>query len=165
MAKKGNILKRILIVLFLIIILLAGFLYNRYQIAPDISFSEVVVQDLNQNSISLDNYIGKPLVINYWGTWCPPCVKELPCFEKVKQIHDTDVQFVMISDESIEKITSFSNKNSYSFEFIRSLKKLSDYGVYSIPTTYFYNAEGNLVSSHTGELNIETLTSFIKKIQ
>ena len=74
----------------------------------------------------------------------------------------------MISDESIEKFTSFSNSKPYSFNFLKSSKKLSEYGlneITALPTTYFYNAEGNLIAKHTSDLNIVSLTELIKRIR
>jgi hypothetical protein len=74
----------------------------------------------------------------------------------------------MVSDETKEKITSFSNSKPYSFNFLKSSKKISEYGLTeftALPTTYFYNAQGNLIVKHSGDLNVESLTELIKRIK
>ena len=151
----------------IVFIITAVIIYNKFIVSPDISLNQLEVQNLKGNSIELTQYQGKPLVVNYWATWCAPCLREFPYFEEVKGRFDGDVNFVMISDESIEKITSFSNSKPYSFNFLKSTKKLSEYGInetIALPTTYFYNAQGELIVKHTSDLNVESLTELIKRI-
>lgn len=151
-----------------ILIITTIILYSKFIVSPNISLDQLEAQDLKGNKIELAKYQGKPLVVNYWATWCAPCLKEFPYFEEVKQSLGNEINFVMISDESIEKITSFSNSKPYSFNFLKSSKKLSEYGlneITALPTTYFYNAEGNLIAKHTSDLNIVSLTELIKRIR
>ena len=70
----------------------------------------------------------------------------------------------MISEESVEKISSFATAKGYSFNFLKSSKKMTDYGIYTIPITYFYDSNGNLVDSFSGGLDVKTLTEFINKL-
>jgi len=152
----------------IILITTAVILYSKFIVSPDIALNQLDVQDLKGNNIELTEYQGKPLVINYWATWCGPCLKEFPYFEEVKQRFGNDVNFVMISDEAIEKIISFSNSKPYSFNFLKSSKKLSEYGlneITALPTTHFYDAQGNLILKHTSDLNIESLTELIERIK
>lgn len=151
-----------------VFIITTTIIYNKFIVSPDISLSQLELQDLQGNEVELNIYEGKPLVVNYWATWCAPCLKEFPYFEEVKQHFGNDINFVMISDESTEKIISFSNSKPYTFNFLNSSKKLSEYGINEItalPTTYFYNAQGNLVTKHTSGLNVESLTELIKRIK
>ncbi|MEH6535967.1 MAG: TlpA disulfide reductase family protein [Psychroserpens sp.] len=148
-------------------ILMATFGYHKFIKSPDILLSQLELKDLKGNDIELTKYIGKPLVVNYWATWCAPCLKEFPYFEDVKKRFGNDINFVMISDESIEKITSFSNSKPYSFNFLKSSKKLSEYGINemtALPTTYFYDMQGNLIAKHTSALNVESLIELIERI-
>lgn len=152
----------------IILIITAVILYSKFIVSPDISLNQLEVQDLNGNNIELTKYQGKPLVVNYWATWCAPCLKEFPYFEEVKQRFGNDVNFIMVSDEAIEKITSFSNSKPYSFNFLKSSKELSEYGlneITALPTTYFYDSQGNLIVKHTSDLNVESLTELIKRIK
>jgi thiol-disulfide isomerase/thioredoxin len=152
----------------IILIIIAVIFYSKFIVSPDISLSQLELKDLKGNDIELTTYQGKPLVVNYWATWCAPCLKEFPYFESVKKRFSDEVNFVMISDETIEKITSFSTSKPYSFHFLKSSKKLSEYGLNemtAIPTTYFYNAQGDLIATHTSDLNIENLRELIKSIR
>lgn len=152
----------------IILLITAVIIYSKFIVSPDIPLNQLEVLDLKGNSIELTEFQGKPLVVNYWATWCAPCLKEFPYFEEVKQRFGNEVNFVMISDEAIEKITSFSNSKPYSFNFLKSSKKLSEYGlneITALPTTYFYNAQGNLIIKHTSDLNVESLTELIKRIK
>mgnify|MGYP005997240403 CR=1 FL=1 len=128
----------------IIFIIIATIIYNKFVVSPDISISQLEVKDLKGNNVDLTLYKGKPLVINYWATWCAPCLKEFPHFEEVKNRFTNEVNFIMISDESLEKITSFSNAKPYSFNFLKSDKKLSEYGI--------------------NELNADTLIELIESI-
>ncbi|WP_108868078.1 TlpA family protein disulfide reductase [Aquimarina aquimarini] len=152
----------------IILIATATLVYSKFIVSPDISLNQLEVLDLKGNNIELSEYQGKPLVVNYWATWCAPCLKEFPYFEEVKQRFGDDVNFVMISDETIDKITYFSNSKPYSFNFLKSSKKLSEYGlneITALPTTYFYDAQGNLIVKHTSNLNVESLAELIKRIK
>lgn len=148
-------------------ILIAAFGYHKFIKSPDISLSQLELQDLKGNDVELTRYNGKPLVVNYWATWCAPCLIEFPHFEKVKERFGSEINFVMISDESIEKITSFSNSKPYSFNFLKSSKKLSEYGINemtALPTTYFYDIQGDLITKHTSALTVESLIELINRI-
>jgi len=146
-------------------ILLSILMYNKFIVQPDISLDQVKVENLNGDKELLSNYIGKPLVVNYWATWCAPCIKEFPYFEEVKQELGDTVNFIMISDESLDKIINFSETKPYSFNYLRSTKNLSEYGINARPTTYFYNSKGELVLKHTSNLDRESLKELIDKIK
>lgn len=150
-----------------IFIITAAILYNAFVASPDISLNQLELLDLQGNNIELTDYEGKPMVVNYWATWCAPCLKEFPHFENAKQHFGSSVNFVVISDESIEKLNSFSKAKSYNFQFLKSSKKLSEYGINEItalPTTYFYDAYGNLIAKHAGGLSAEGLFGLINRI-
>ncbi len=146
-------------------ILVTVLVYNKFVVQPDVSLNQIEVQNLNGGKTELTKYIGKPLVVNYWATWCAPCIKEFPYFKEVKQQLGDDINFIMISDESIEKINKFSTSNSYTFNYLKSDKNLSEYGINARPTTYFYNSSGILVTKHTGEISVEILKNLIEKIK
>ncbi len=149
----------------LLFVLTIVIMFFKFAVQPDLSLNQVEVSDLNGNKVELNEYFGKPLVVNYWATWCGPCIKEFPHFEDVKQELGDAVNFVMISDESLEKIEKFSKSKSYSFDYLRSVKNLSEYGINTRPTTYFYNAQGELITKHTSSLNSESLKKLIEEVK
>ena len=154
-----------LIIGTLVLICLALLGCNKLPEQPDIKISQIEAQNLDGNKIDFTNYIGKPLVVNYWATWCAPCINEFPFFEEVKQQIGNDVNFVMISDETIEKVKTFSATNSFTFNYLKSEKTLSEYDISVLPITYFFDSKGVLVAKHSTSLDIDTLTSLIELIK
>ena len=133
--------------------------------SPDIALNQVEVSNLNGDRVKLGTYVGKPLVVNYWATWCTPCIEEFPYFQEAKETYEGVVNFVMISDEKVDKITSFSTSHPYTFNYLISDKSLSDRGIDAIPSIYFYNSQGALVTKHVGSLTKQRLQELIEQIR
>ena len=148
----------------LFILLISAISYN-FIVQPDVSLNQLKVSDLNGNKVNLTEFIGKPLVINYWATWCAPCIKEFPHFEELKKQAGENVNFIMISDESVEKINKFSKSKPYTFKYLKSEKNLEEYGIIARPTNYFYNSKGNLITKYTSNLDVSKLTELIEMIK
>jgi len=108
-----------------------------------IELNQIEVEDLNNKKIKLT--VGKPIVVNFWATWCAPCVEELPYFEELQHKYKDQVDFLMVSEEEVSKI------------LVRSSKKNIDYGLNAIPATFFYNSEGELINKIGGSLTKEEL--------
>ena len=67
--------------------------------------------DLNQNKVNLTSFKGKKVVINYWATWCRPCIKEMPELKRAEEIlQKYNYTFLLVTDETISKIKSFKNE-------------------------------------------------------
>ena len=127
--------------------------------APDFT-----VYDADGNEVHLADYIGKPIVLNFWASWCGPCQSEMPDFhEKYLELGD-DVHFLMINmtdgaRETVESASAFIAKNVYAFPVFYDTKSdaASIYGAYSLPTTFFINADGYAIAQATGAIDAETL--------
>lgn len=146
-------------------IITVAIVFTQFLVQPDISLNQMEVQNLDDEKIELTDYIGKPIVVNYWATWCAPCLEEFPYFNDIKQQLGDDVNFIMISDESIDKIKNFSASKLYTFNYLQSPNNLSKYGINARPTTYFYNSSGELVTKHTGGISAEELNELIDNIK
>ena len=128
-------------------------------LAPDF-----VVYDENGNEVHLYDYIGKPIVLNFWASWCGPCKMEMPDFnERYLQLGD-EIHFLMInmtdgSRETVDSASAFIAEQGYTFPvfYDTTTEAAMTYGAYSLPTTFFINAEGHAIAQATGAIDGDTL--------
>jgi len=103
---------------------------------------------------------GKPIVVNLWATWCPPCIREMPVLEQAQQ-ENPDITFVFVNQgEYPETITQFMGQHKLSLNNVltdtgASLGRTT--GSQALPTTLFYDADGKQVNAHLGELSKASL--------
>ena len=110
--------------------------------------------DLYENDIDLSSAFkeGK-IVISYWATWCGPCIKEMPSIKRAEKIlKDYDYTFLLVSDETISKISKFKNEKNFDFNFLRSSKPFETLGVYSMPTSYIFDENGKIIETIVGAI-------------
>lgn len=131
---------------------------------PNISLDQIVIQNLKGEKVDMNDFKGQPLIINYWATWCAPCINEFPYFEEIKEELDGKTTFIMISDQSLETIKSFLEKKSSSLTYVKSEKSLSDYQIDVLPITYFFDSSGKLISKHVGSIDKITLKNYISQL-
>ena len=126
-------------------------------LAPDFT-----VYDAEGNPVQLYDYIGKPLVVNFWASWCGPCQMEMPHFEDKYQELGDEVQFLMINmtDGGRETVDRYTFPVLYDTDSNAALT----YGAYSLPTTYFIDADGYAVAQATGAIDADTLQQGIDLI-
>lgn len=118
--------------------------------------------------VQLSDFIGTPVILNFWASWCSPCKSEMPDFESAYQNYGDEIQFMMVNmtdnnQETVERASSFITDSGYTFPvfFDTQLSAAIAYGVTSIPATYFVDTGGNLVAYGIGPLNLEALETGI----
>lgn len=94
---------------------------------------------------------GKVVFVNFWATWCPPCIAEMPSMEKLYQSYKDDVVFLFVSNEKQEVISEFKTKNSYDFLVYASVSPSPDlFKTSSIPRTFVVDKQGHIAIDKSG---------------
>ena len=134
--------------------------------APDFT-----VFDREGNSHKLSDFFGKPIVLNFWASWCGPCKMEMPDFEEKYKELGENVQFLMVNltdgqRETVEVAGSFIDSQGYTFPvfYDTAIEAANTYAVYSIPTSYFIDKDGHLIAQAQGAIDAETLQRGIDMI-
>ena len=109
--------------------------------------------DLYQKHVDLSVFKEGKIVVSYWATWCGPCIKEMPSIKRAEKIlEDYGYTFLLVSDETITKISKFKNERNFDFNFLKSSKSFETLGVYSMPTSYIFDENGNIIETIVGAI-------------
>ena len=110
--------------------------------------------NLSKQEVDLNLFSNKKIILNYWATWCGPCIKEMPdLMIAQKKLKDSDVSLFLVSDEDVSVISKFVDNNQYTLNFLKSNVSNEMLGVYSLPTTILFDNKGNKVETIVGVLD------------
>lgn len=160
----------ILITVALVVILSAGLGKDPQHIdspligkqAPDFALKAVGTGE----TIDLTQFRGKPLVVNFWATWCRPCYEEHPVLVSNAQLMQGQVQFLgVVFQDKEEKIQQFLNQRGTAYPTLvdQAGKTAIAYGVGGVPETFFLNKDGKIVDKFVGPIDSESLQQNIRK--
>lgn len=126
------------------------------------------LESLNDGIVSLSDFIGTPVMVNFWATWCPPCRAEMPLIQELAAENQDDFIVLAINvGEDRPTIESFVNSNHfYDLIFLLDPENTiaSLYRVPGFPTSLFIDSEGFLRSAHIGELDRDLLNGYLAEI-
>lgn len=135
-------------------------------IAPDFT-----VVDAEGATVSLSSLLDRPVILNFWATWCPPCRGELPEFQQAYETYGEQVRFLMVNltdgvSETVDSVTEFVQENGYSFPvyFDTEGSAVQAYGLSAIPVTVAVGQDGRIVWSQVGAIDAETLEQVVQSL-
>ena len=107
--------------------------------------------DAKGNKFNFENTKGKVVLVNFWATWCPPCVAEMPSLQSLYNDYNDKVVFMFVAQDKVEKVSAFIAKKEYSLPVYYSKTEApSILTSKTIPTTYVINKEGKIIIAKTG---------------
>ena len=131
--------------------------------APDFTMT-----DADGATLTLADFKGKPVLLNFWASWCGPCQSEMPDIQTAWKEHGTDVEFVIVNmtgmnGETEQSAKAFLADAGYTFPcyFDANNSAATAFGVSSIPQTYLINAEGNIIGAYMGAMDASVLAQGI----
>jgi len=118
---------------------------------PEKLKDRILLSDLEGNEIPLENFKGKTVFLNFWATWCRPCLAEMPDIDQASKILEKEnYVFLAASDEDLEKIKEFVTKFDYSFQIVRLERSVFDLDIMALPTTMIINKNGDIIYNEVG---------------
>ncbi|MEG2377631.1 MAG: TlpA disulfide reductase family protein [Clostridia bacterium] len=136
--------------------------------AKRVKASDFTVLDMAGKEHKLSSFFGKPIVLNFWASWCPPCKSEMPDFNRIWLEKQNSVTFLMINQpdggrETIETAKAFIASQPYSFPvyFDIDFNAAAAYGVSLYPTTVVIDKDGYIVTGRVGITTVAQLRDMI----
>lgn len=139
---------------------------------PAVDFT---LTDQYGNTHSLSDYKGKTIFLNFWATWCPPCRAEMPDIQKIYETADTEGDNALVvlgvaapnygNEKDEEGIKQFLKDNGYTYPVLMDTNAdlFESYGVFSYPTTFMIDKDGNVFGYASGQLSEDTMRSIIEQ--
>ena len=116
--------------------------------------STMVFRDGEGEQHNIGEYLDKPVFINYWATWCPPCRAEMPTLEKLYQQYGQDIHFLFISNQPMGKQQDFLNQHNYELPVYQLASRPGGSFSYSVlPTSLIINRENRVILRKEGAVN------------
>ena len=113
---------------------------------------------------TLSSHLGKPVILNFWASWCPPCRGEMPHFQTIYEEYGEEIDFIMLDltdgeRETVSTGAEFIRSSGYTFPVYYDTDSAGgiSYGVFSIPMTFFISPEGVIQDRQIGAMEEETL--------
>lgn len=129
---------------------------NLYQYAPDFESWQ-----LDGSRFALSDVKGRPIILNFWATWCPPCIREMPALQKAYEESDGEIMVIGVNmgedEETIRKFLETKVNVSYPIVLDKNTAIVESYNVIIKPSTFFIDKDGMITDKKLGELSIREI--------
>ncbi|MBW3662756.1 MAG: TlpA family protein disulfide reductase [Actinobacteria bacterium] len=122
------------------------------------------IEAFDGGTVRFADYVGTPLVVNFWASWCPPCIAEMPDLEEVHQLAGDRLTFIGINTQDTpDAAEDLVEQTGVTYDLVRDPdgELFRELGVFGMPTTFFVDASGDVVGRHTGLLTRDALVEEI----
>ncbi|TFG76532.1 MAG: TlpA family protein disulfide reductase [Flavobacteriales bacterium] len=125
-------------------------------------------EDLEGQPVALADYKGKKVLLNYWATWCRPCIEEMPSLLRSQALLQNENFVVLLaSDQSVETIKKFKQARGFDFTYLKFNGSMAQLGINALPVTFIYNEAGEQVEKILGGVDWDApeTIQMLKKIR
>lgn len=144
-------------------------------LTPEVSEEEAVIVEIEQadlfgldgEPVALDDFSGKPMMVNFWATYCPPCLEEMPVIQDYAHRYENELVVLAINPGEEEHVVrSFIDQHGFELTFLLNPTNTiaRQYRVFGFPTTLFFDEAGEVVATHIGELDSELIDRYLLKL-
>jgi cytochrome c biogenesis protein CcmG/thiol:disulfide interchange protein DsbE len=153
---------------FIILIIISLTVFTGCQLSSGGSTvgGDFTLNDLSGKEVSLSDYTGKIVILNFWATWCSPCRQEIPDFVDVfDDYKNEDIQFLGISNEDVYTLRNFVLKYDINYPIlVDDAGVMNNWGIKGIPTTFIIDREGKIIYKNVGAMTKAQLVNIIEDV-